>query len=191
MARIKLLDKEQADPVAKDLFQKMEDSGACIFNASKIMAHSPHLLPGFMNMTNILFKQIELPTKFRELTILRVATLSESEYEWVQHVPVAQQMGVTKEQIDAISTWEQASCFSDKERSILRYIDEVAQNIKVKDETFNTLRNHLSEREILELTFVIGHWGMLARVLVALEVDLDTDASLTNDLQDGQLKGWS
>lgn len=190
MARVKLVEKEQADPVARELFQKLEDNGACVFNAFRVIANSPYILPGFMHLTNVLFKQVELPTKLRELTILRVATLSQSEYEWVQHVPVAQQMGVSQEQIDAIPTWEQSSCFSDKERSVLRYIDEVAQDIKVKDETFNALRSYLSEREVVELTFVIGCWGMLARVLVALEVDLDEDASLTNDLQDGQLRGW-
>ena len=191
MARIKLLDKEQADPVARDLFQKLEDNGACIFNAFRVIAHSPHILPSFMSMGKILFEKVELSAKLRELAILRVATLSESEYEWVQHIAVAPQAGVTEEQISAVPTWEKSSCFSDKERSVLRYIDEVAQDIKVKDKTFNTLRNYLSEREILELTFVVGFWGMLARVLVALEVDLDTDANLTDDLKGGQLKGWS
>jgi alkylhydroperoxidase family enzyme len=53
----------------------------------------------------------------------------------------------------------------------------------VKAATFNTLRQFLNEQSIVELTISIGYWGLVARVLVPLEVDLDVStASSAQDL---------
>jgi len=59
----------------------------------------------------------------------------------------------------------------------LQYVDEVAQNVKVADKTFEALRQHLGERHIVELTLAIGWWGMLARFLVPLEVEIDEQSA--------------
>ena len=40
-------------------------------------------------------------------------------------------------------------------------------------DAFVERRRWLSDRELLELSFCVGHWGMLARVLVPLEVPVD------------------
>jgi alkylhydroperoxidase family enzyme len=55
----------------------------------------------------------------------------------------------------------------------LQYVDEVAQNVKVADATFEALKRHLNQQNIVEMTLAIGWWGMLARLLVPLEVEVD------------------
>ena len=57
---------------------------------------------------------------------------------------------------------------------MLAYTDEVERDIKVKDETFATLRGFFSEHEIVELTVVIGYYGMVCRFLAALDVEMET-----------------
>ena len=184
MARVPLLEKDQADPMVKELFQKIEDNGAQIIKLYKAVANSPYVVRDFVRMGNALFRRTELPPKLRELAILRVANLSGCEYERRQHVPIAKLVGISQEQIDAMEDWASSSSFNEVERAALQYTDEVAQNVAAKDGTFSTLRNHLNNREIVELTLSIGYWGMLARVLVALEIDMDEQtASTLDDLQ--------
>ena len=184
MARIHLVEKDQAVPEVRELFQKIEDNGARVLNIQKAVANSPHIVRTFTKMGNSLIRRTELSPKLRELAILRVASLSGSEYEWTQHIPIARYVGISQEQISTIPAWEQSPDFNDTERAVLRYVDEVSQNIKVKDKTFNALQKHLSERELVELTLSIAYWGMVARILVALEIEIDDEpVSVMEDLQ--------
>jgi alkylhydroperoxidase family enzyme len=45
--------------------------------------------------------------------------------------------------------------------------------VSVPDDVFREARAHLSEAEVVELTLAAGYWGMVARLLVALEIDLE------------------
>jgi alkylhydroperoxidase family enzyme len=183
MARVKLLQKEEAQPKAKEIYDKIEEGGARIINLYRALAHNPSVLQNFARLGNSLLSKAELSPKLRELVILRIARLTGSEYEWAQHYPVALEVGVAREQTEAISHWSDSMKFSGEERAVLQYTDEVAQNVEVKDKTFQTLRQYLNEQCIVELTASIGYWGMVARFLVPLQVDIDAQpAGSAHDL---------
>jgi 4-carboxymuconolactone decarboxylase len=173
MARVKLIQKEQAPPEIKELFQQIEGNGARIINFYKVLANSPHVARNVIRLGNSLIGRTALSPKLRELTIMRIAKLCDCEYEWVQHTPVALQSGVSQAQLDAIGSWKESNNFDEEERAILQYVDEVAQNVKVADGTFEALNKYLNEQNIVEVTLAIGWWGMLARLFVPLEVEVD------------------
>lgn len=174
MARVRLVEKEQASPKVREVYQKVEDNGARVLNLFKAIANSPtNILLNVIRLGNSIIGQTELSPKLRELAILRVARLSGSQYEWKQHVALALEVGARQEQIDAISDWKNSSKFNEEERAILQYTDEVARKVSVTDQTFNVLKRFLSDQTIVELTVTIGYYGMLARVLVPLQVEVD------------------
>ena len=173
MARVRLIEKEQAPPEVKEIFQKIEDNGAKILNLYKVVANSPKVLLNFIRLGNSIIGRTGLPARLREIVILRVARLTGSEYEWAQHAPVALQVGVSQKQLDSISDWKNSAEFNNQERAVLQYTDEVAQKVKVTDQTFNTLKNFFNEQTIVELTMTIGYYEMVARLLVPLQVELD------------------
>ncbi|HAZ31335.1 MAG TPA: carboxymuconolactone decarboxylase family protein [Dehalococcoidia bacterium] len=173
MARVRLVEMDQAPPEVKDLFQRMEDNGAKIINLYKAVALTPPMISSFLKLGNCLLNKAELPARLRELAILRIAKLSGSEYEWTQHVPIAREVGVSQQQVDDVHQWEDSASFNDEERAVLQYTDEVALNVRAADGTFEALRQYLSERSVVELTMSIGYWGMIARVLVPLEIELE------------------
>ena len=173
MARVRLIEKEQAPPEVKEIFQKIEDNGARILNLYKVAAHSPKVFLNLIRLGNSVIGRMELSPRLREIVILRVATLTGSEYEWAQHTPVALQVGVTQKQLDTIPDWKNSSEFNNEERAVLQYADEVAQKVEVSDQTFNMLKSFFNEQAIVELTITIGYYGMLARLLVPLQVEVD------------------
>jgi len=173
MARVRLIEKEQAPPEVREIFQKIEDNEAKILNLYKVVANSPGLLLNFIRLGNSIIGRMELPSRLREIVILRVARLTGSEYEWAQHAPVALQVGISQKQLDSISDWKNSAEFNNKERAVLQYTDEVARNVTVTDQTFNTLKNFFGEQTIVELTMTIGYYEMVARLLVPLQVELD------------------
>ncbi len=184
MARIKMVQKEQASEQVKEIYDKIEYYGAKVLNLYKVLAHNPNLLLNYMRLGNSLLTKSCLPPKLRELAILRVARLTASDYEWAQHCPIALGVGISHEQIEAISHWSESTSFSDKERAVLQYTDEVAQNVRVQDETFRVLKQHVNEENIVELTLSIGYWAMTARFLVPLQVDVDTDIKPVSTVQE-------
>ena len=183
MARVQLIEKEQASPKAKELYDKIEKNGARILNLYKVLAHNPDVMRSYLQLGNALLSKTELLPKLREMVILYIARLAGSDYVWAQHYPVALEAGVSREQAESITRWGVAPRFNDEERAVLQYTEEVARSGKVQEETFDTLKRYLSEQNIVELTVSIGYWGMLAAVLVSLQVDLDAaGASSAQDL---------
>ena len=177
MSRVQKIQKEQAQPKAREIYDKIEGNGAKVLNLYKVLAHNPSVLHNFLRLGNSLLASTELSPKLRELAILRIARLTGSEYEWTQHYPIALETGISPNQTEAIQHWNDSTSFSDEERAVLQYTDDVAQNVEVGDETFRALQQHLTEQSIVELTLSIGYWGMVARLLVPLQVDIDTETA--------------
>lgn len=175
MARVRLIEKEQADPIMKDVYQRMEDQNLPVLNLFKVLAHCPHIGLNWMRLGNSILHSEGLSPTLRQLAILRVGYLAQSEYEFTKHSAVGLGVGVTKQQIDAVSDWAASPEFNDEERAVLRYTDEVAQNVKAEDDTFARLRAFLDEPAIVKLTTTIGFYGMVSRVLVALQVELESE----------------
>src|SRR6202030_558875 len=106
------------------------------------------LFPERSRLSNALFSKIKLDPRLREIAILRTAKDCHSVYEWTQHVPAAKHVGVKDEQIAAIENWQNAGCFSEVERLVLQFTDEVNANVKPSRATLEAIKQHLSPGEI-------------------------------------------
>jgi 4-carboxymuconolactone decarboxylase len=173
MARVSYVATAEAQGDAREVFAKLEARGSDILNLNRVLAHSPNVLRNFMRLGNSLLFHGVLPPRLRELAILRVAELTGAQYEWAHHVPIARQAGVSEEQIAELTGWATSAHFDARERAVLAYADSVTTNVGVPDEVFSEARVHLGEAEVVELTLVAGYWGMVARMLVALQVDVE------------------
>ena len=173
MARIKLLEKDEVHPMVREIFQKTEDSGNEILNLMKALAHSPKITRDLNRLGITLLLKGDLAHDLRELAILRVGHLAKANYEQTKHVPIALMAGVRQEQIDELSDWANSAGFGAKERAVLQYTDEVAQNVRCSDKTFSKIKEYFSEKEIVELTVTIGYYGMVCRTLETLDIELE------------------
>ena len=183
MARVRLIEKAEASPKVQEVYQKIEDNGAKVINLYKTLANSPTaIMLNTIRLGSAILGQTSLSPKLRELAILCVAKICGSEYEWKQHEAIARQVGLSDEQIKAIADWKKSDKFSDEERTVLQYVDEVAQKVSVSDQTYNALGKYFKAPTIVELTVTIGYYSMLARVLVPLQVDVD--ASYVSNLNE-------
>ena len=83
-------------------------------------------------------------------------------------------VGFGEEQVAAIPAWNSSDVFSPPERAVLAYTDElVLQGGRVQDDTFARLRRHLSEEEILELTYITLTYELHATMCRALRMEYD------------------
>jgi alkylhydroperoxidase family enzyme len=122
------------------------------------------------------FRESKLTAKDREAVILRVAKLSDSAYERMQHLPIALEVGWSASEIVAIEEGEQIK-LDPRTAALLQFTDECVTLVRVTNETFAALVKHYSEQEIAEITLLIGHYMMTARFIETLGIDLDTQAT--------------
>lgn len=179
MALVPYVDESKAPAKTREILNR----GCIKMNVARMIANSDAAFYPFSMLGNSLLTRSKLDARLREIAILRTAKVSRSVYEWTQHVPIAKNTGVTDEQIAAIDNWESAGCFSEVDRLVLKFTDEVARNVKGSRETLEALKKYMGPTEIVELVMSIGFWGMVARVLETTEVDLEDFAGKVDVLK--------
>ncbi len=169
MARLPYLEPEQMPEKTQRLLGTIEPK----LNVFKIVAHAENSIRHFIRLGSSLLTQTKLDGNLRELAILRVASLSNSNYEWTQHKIIATGIGMSEEKIEGVRTGPEKGPFNELERLVLKFTDEVTTRIKASRATFDAISKYLDHREIVELTLVIGYWSMVARLLESIEVELE------------------
>lgn len=165
MARIILPEVDSLTPEQQVLYQRFPA------NLTRALLRTGACTDGYLTL-GASFRQGHLCAKDRELVILRVAALSHSAYERMQHVEIARQSGWRESDIDAIEDGD-IQKLDGKTQAVVRFTDECVKHVKVTGVVFHALRRYCSEEEIAEITLLIGHYMMTARFLETLEVELD------------------
>lgn len=172
MARLQPVDPESAPDDVRALLAQLPP-----LNIIRTVARAETCFEPFLRLGTAILTRQQLAADLRELAILRVARLSQAEYEWIQHVPLALDAGVGSEQVDALQRGAiEGPEFDDRERAVLAFTTEVVERVGCSDAVFGRVAAYLSEREIAELTLAIGFYMLVARVMETAQVDLDPPA---------------
>jgi alkylhydroperoxidase family enzyme len=116
----------------------------------------------------------KIDPKLRELGQLRAGFARGSRFVFSQHCKAARDVGLSEEQVRAVPAWQVASCFSPVERAVLAYTDcLVLEGGRTPDGVFEALRAHLSDEEILELSYITCTYEMHATLCRALRLEFD------------------
>lgn len=115
----------------------------------------------------------KLPRVDGELVILRVAHLTGSEYEWVQHEEMAKIVGFSAEEVARVKAGSEAAGWSPRQRLILTAADQLHGDNRIGDELWARLAAEFDEVELIELCMLTGHYVMLAMTLNSLQVEPD------------------
>lgn len=174
MARVRYIEKDEVGKEGLPVYLDLEERIGKVLKPHMVLAHSPKLLADWWRMMITLLTGLELDAKLRELALLRIFRLVGCDYCFAEHDSVARDAGVSEEQIAAINDYETNDAFSELERLVLRYTDSITKENTVENDVFNGLKQHLSERELVELTFCIGNWNGIARFIVPMGLELDS-----------------
>lgn len=159
---------ESLAPVLADILRLR----GTVYNLHRVLAHSPKALRAFMMFSEYIRDNADLSPRLRELAVLRVATLHNVTYEIAQHLEPARRAGLTQEQITSVADWRKRSdIFEARDRAVLEFVEEAAKTFRVSEMTFSTIRQYLSEGEMVDLALVVGWYLLCASVLVPFEIE--------------------
>ncbi len=174
MARVPLIQEQDHPEFAEVIAKYSAGRRGKLLNIYRMLLNSPPLAESWFNHSNTIRWKTTLSGRLREIVIIRMGHLAGSQYVLRQHVPsLALAEGMKLEECDALKDWRASKLFSPAERAALDYADTMTRDIKVPDAIFARVKEHFNARQIVELTVLIGSYNMNARVLQALELDLE------------------
>jgi len=116
----------------------------------------------------------QLDPVLRELGQTRAGWTAGSQFVFSQHCKSLRKLGVSEEKIAAVPHWPAAGCFDEVERLVLGYTDcLVLDRGRVPDGLFDALRAHLTDEQVLELTYITALYLQHAVMSRALRTEFD------------------
>ena len=168
MSRVPYFDVEMATGKHAEFLGKLGPT----LNIYKMLANSEYGMKGFTRMGNARLHRAALDPVLRAIAIIRVGRLSRAAYEVFQHERIGREAGVTDDKIAALrDATPEAPAFSDHEKAVLRFTDEVVRNVKASDKALKAVEAFLSPGAIVELTLTIGYYMMVCRFLETTGVE--------------------
>lgn len=153
-------------------------SGLSPQNLRLALAHQPALAAAFQALAHEVLFKCALPAREREIAIIRTGALTRSEYEWGMHVSIyGGPCGFSAAEIDELTHGELTSAtWTERERLIVRAVDELHHHSTVSDATWHGLAAHWPPDQIVELILSSGFYHMAAFFLNSVAVPLEEGA---------------
>ena len=161
-------------PSARDfVLSRHKEDGARGMHGLGIVLRHPALARAFLTFNNHVAVASSLSKRVRELLILRISWLRRSEYEFVQHVVLARNAGVSEAEIERIQLGPDAPGWDPTDADVVRAADELHADARIQDPTWARLAAHFSATQLMDLVFVVGCYDVLAMVFKTFGAQLE------------------
>jgi 4-carboxymuconolactone decarboxylase len=112
-----------------------------------------------------------LPRRLVEMAVLMRARVESSEFEWYSHHQRGLAEGLSEAVCEALREGRRPADLAEDEAVLFDFSVEAMKLSRVRDETFDRARLVFGERGVVELTYLLGFYGMISLVLRVAEVD--------------------
>ena len=177
--RIAAIPNDEVDPESRaiaDAVRASAGAGPAVIvpEYMRVMMKHPDIYRCQMDLGTALFKG-RIPARERELAVLRIGWLTQSPYEWGEHVDIAQRYGVTRDEAARVTEGSAAAGWSEHDAAILRGAEELLADYALSDATWATLAQSWDEAQLIEFPMMVGQYVATAFVQNSLRIALAGD----------------
>lgn len=165
MPRITPLKVDELTPAARAVLNYAEGSMRFVPNDALVMARWPELLSALQPLVHVIYQPGELERTLKGLMATIVSGAAGCRY-CQAHTAFGAMQGAhaSAEKVAAVWQFRESPLFSDAERAALEFALAAGQQPNaVTDEHFARLREHFSERAIMEMVGLVALFGFLNR----------------------------
>ncbi len=173
MPSVNLVEPKQVDPSLQDLMKSVEERFGHVPNLIRALANNPEMCLPVADFMLYALAPRELDWALKELLILKVLRSVKSYYGIAHHERLAIELGVNPEKIGDLADglWPTSPHFSEAERSLLEFVEQVAEDANdVPDSMWERMRSHWNPAQLLEANAVITTFLMIGKLGDALGV---------------------
>lgn len=162
-------DEEQARILGKTLLTPDSEP----LNLFRVLVKYPEMMKRVNALGGMFMAHGTLSAREREIVILRVAWSTGCDYEFAQHAPIGRRVGLSDHEIEALGESLDGSEWTEPDRALIRFTDELMTGLEASDETWRNVANHHDENQMIELSLLVGYYRMLAGFLRTTRVPME------------------
>jgi len=136
------------------------------------MLRSPEMSQGLMSLYNYFRHNTALPRPLVELAILVTAREWSTQFEWFMHYPLARTEGVSAALLADLRQGKRPASMKPDETAVYEFATELLRNRKVTGATYQKTLTLLGEKNLVDLTTLIGTYATYAALLNVNEVGI-------------------
>jgi AhpD family alkylhydroperoxidase len=149
------------------------------------MAHQrlspPKIAPdGYKALTGVetYLRQCGLEHSLIELVKMRASQINGCAYCLDKHSKDARQAGESEQRLYLLDAWEESPVYTPRERAALAWTEAVTRiaDTHAPDAAYDALRPHFTEKEIADLTILVGMINLWNRVAIGFRYELPVEA---------------
>ena len=163
-------------PAHHAIFNAVAEGRGSVRGPFGILMYSPVLCRRHLDVGTFLRFNSRLEADSRELAILATAREKDCPYIWAAHAPAARQAGISPAIVGMVRDRGDLAGVAGAERDIVDYARQLARTHAVAPVLFDRLQGRHGVPWLVELTCLIGHYGIVAAILNAFEVAPAPDA---------------
>jgi len=173
VARIPYVDEAEASPEVAEALREVRRHHGTVSAVQSVLAHSPAALRAYERCALALRTVKGVEARARELVILRSAHILGNAYAWRRHLGSGREAGLTAEEIAALRESSASTTLADRDRILLRLVDEHLYLRQARADTIADVRAEYGDAQLVEILFVLGWYQLAATIMVPLDLAAD------------------
>jgi 4-carboxymuconolactone decarboxylase len=113
-----------------------------------------------------------LPPRLSELAIIVMGAHWRAGFEWFAHAPIAIKAGIDPAAVEAIRTGREPKLGQADEAAVYAFAHELLTTRAVSEATYQNALAQLGKKGVVELTGILGYYGLISMTIKAFEVPL-------------------
>jgi 4-carboxymuconolactone decarboxylase len=155
-------------------YQHVADDVLKVFGAFRgphsILLHAPAADEKVLALGNYFRYDSLVKSPLKELAIITGVREKDCLYVWSAQVTAGRNAGLREEAIEAVRHRRDVSGLEPDEAAIITYVRQLVQNNRVEQPAFDALKDRFGVPWLIEMTTVVGYYGMLAGVANSFEL---------------------
>ena len=143
-----------------------------------ILLHSPEADQPALQLGNYFRYHGIVQSPEKELAIITGAREKDCLYVWAAQVEAGKRAGLRDEAIAVVKERRGVETLEPHEAEIVTYVRQLIQKNRVEQAVFDALLKRYGQRWLIEMTTVVGYYGMFADIVNAFEVPASADGDV-------------
>jgi uncharacterized peroxidase-related enzyme len=176
MARVRSIPSAELPREQAEIYERFAADYGPFRNQVAVFAHVPAAMRHLMAMLMELRQAATLPKRYLEIAIVVVSKLNECHYCVAHHKRFLAVEGLSSDAIDRLLDDDNPELDA-VDRLVIAYAQAAWETPnRIRDSMFESLRQHFSEAQIVELTLRITLCGFFNRFNDALQIEEEPEA---------------
>ena len=173
MERLRQLSYEELAPEVRPLADNiLKVSSAALGGPYNALLRSPDMARRCFDFLDYLRFRTSVSKRLNEFAILIQARISNAQYEWWAHEPIAQRAGLSTNIIEQLRKCQRPLGMQNDEALVYDFCIQLSLNHRVPDDLWQKAVLEMGEQAVVDLTVLSGTYVMVSMLLNATQVGI-------------------